>query len=226
MQRADSFTASGTWIMSIEIVFASKNSHKLKEVERIVDSVCKDFTIIGLEQWNDVPDVVESGATFAANALLKARAIHEHTGRSVIADDSGICVDALNGMPGIFSARWAGNHGEDVANLNLLLSQLKDVPDQRRSAQFVCAVAIVHEDGTERVVEGTIEGSITRSAVGDGGFGYDPIFQPVGLALTTAQLDAAHKDLISHRGQAIRAAIAELKSLYNLGCGSDCSCNS
>lgn len=210
--------------MSIEIVFASKNAHKLKEVERIVESVCKDFTIVGLQEWVDAPDVVESGATFAANALLKARAIHEHTRRTVIADDSGICVDALNGMPGIFSARWAGTHGEDAANLNLLLSQLEDVPDQRRSAQFVCAVAIVHEDGTERVVEGTIEGTITRSAVGEGGFGYDPIFQPVGLEITTAQLDAAHKDLISHRGQAIRSAIAELKSLYNLGCGGDCSC--
>ena len=210
--------------MSIEIVFASKNAHKLKEVERIVDSVCKDFTIVGLQQWNYAPNVVESGATFAANALLKARAIHEHTGRTVIADDSGICVDALNGMPGIFSARWAGNHGDDASNLNLLLSQLEDVPDQRRSAQFVCAVAIVHEDGTERVVEGTIEGFITRSPQGTGGFGYDPIFQPHGLQVTTAELDAAHKDLISHRGQAIRSAIAELKSLYNLGCGGDCAC--
>lgn len=211
--------------MSIEIVFASKNAHKLKEVERIVESVCKDFTIIGLQQWSDAPDTVESGATFAANALLKARAIHLHTGRTVIADDSGICVDALNGMPGIYSARWAGTHGEDQANLKLLLSQLEDVPDQRRSAQFVCAVAIVHEDGSERVVEGTLEGSITRSAVGEGGFGYDPIFQPIGLSVTTAQLDAVHKDLISHRGQAIRSAIAELKTLYNLGCGGDCACS-
>lgn len=211
--------------MSIEIVFASKNAHKLKEVERIVESVCKDFTIIGLQQWSDAPDTVESGATFAANALLKARAIHLHTGRTVIADDSGICVDALNGMPGIYSARWAGTHGEDQANLKLLLSQLEDVPDQRRSAQFVCAVAIVHEDGSERVVEGTLEGSITRSAMGEGGFGYDPIFQPIGLSVTTAQLDAVHKDLISHRGQAIRSAIAELKTLYNLGCGGDCACS-
>jgi XTP/dITP diphosphohydrolase len=210
--------------MSIEIVFASKNSHKLLEVERIVDSVCKDFSIVGLHQWDDAPDVVESGATFAANALLKARAIHQHTGRTVIADDSGICVDALNGMPGIFSARWAGNHGADSENLQLLLSQLEDVPDQRRGAQFVCAVAIVHEDGTERVVEGILEGVVARSPQGEGGFGYDPIFQPRGLNVTTAELDAVHKDLISHRGQAVRSAIAELKSLYNLGCGGDCTC--
>jgi XTP/dITP diphosphohydrolase len=168
--------------------------------------------------------VIESGTTFVANALLKARALHEHTGRSVIADDSGICVDALNGMPGIFSARWAGSHGKDRENLNLLLSQLADVPDARRGAQFVCAVAIVLEDGTERVVEGLLDGSITRQPRGEDGFGYDPIFQPTGLNLTTAQLDAAHKDLISHRGQAMRAAIAELKSLYNLGCGGDCAC--
>lgn len=212
--------------MSIEIVFASKNAHKLQEVERIVDSVCKDFSIIGLQQWNDAPDVVESGATFAANALLKARAIHAHTGRTVIADDSGICVDALNGMPGIFSARWAGNHGADIENLQLLLKQLEDVPDQRRGAQFVCAVAIVLEDGSERVVEGILEGVITRVPQGKGGFGYDPIFQPDGLTVTTAELDAVHKDLISHRGQAVRSAIAELKSLYNLGCGGDCTCTS
>ncbi len=210
--------------MSIELVFASKNSHKLKEVERIVQAACKDFSIVGLHQWSDAPDVIESGTTFAANALLKARALHEHTGRSVIADDSGICVDALNGMPGIFSARWAGTHGKDRENLNLLLSQLADVPDSRRGAQFVCAVAIVLEDGTERVVEGLLDGSITRQPRGDDGFGYDPIFQPTGLNLTTAQLDAVHKDLISHRGQAMRAAIAELKSLYNLGCGGDCAC--
>ncbi|MFZ9309078.1 MAG: RdgB/HAM1 family non-canonical purine NTP pyrophosphatase [Candidatus Nanopelagicales bacterium] len=212
--------------MSIEIVFASKNAHKLQEVERIVDSVCKDFSIVGLHQWDDAPDVVESGTTFAANALLKARSIHQHTGRTVIADDSGICVDALNGMPGIFSARWAGNHGRDSENLQLLLSQIEDVPDQLRGAQFVCAVAIVLEDGTERVVEGILEGVITRAPKGEGGFGYDPIFQPVGLSVTTAELDAVHKDLISHRGQAVRSAIAELKSLYNLGCGGDCACKS
>lgn len=212
--------------MSIDIVFASKNQHKLNEVSRIVESVCRDFTIVGLSAWSDAPDVVESGTTFAANALLKARAIHAHTGKTVIADDSGICVDALNGMPGIFSARWAGSHGNDVDNLNLLLAQLEDVPDQRRGAQFVCAVAIVLEDGTERVVEGVLEGVVTRMPQGAGGFGYDPIFQPIGLAMTTAELDASHKDLISHRGQAVRSAIAELKSLYNLGCGGNCSCKS
>lgn len=212
--------------MSIEIVFASKNSHKLTEVDRIVTSACKDFSIVGLHAWSDAPDVIESGASFAANALLKARAVHEHTGRTVIADDSGICVDALNGMPGIFSARWGGTHGDDVRNVNLLLSQLTDVPEQRRGAQFVCAVAIVLEDGTERVVEGVLEGRVTREVRGTGGFGYDPIFQPTGLQVTTAELDAIHKDLISHRGQAIRSAIAELKSLYNLGCGGDCSCKS
>ncbi|MEN9923161.1 MAG: RdgB/HAM1 family non-canonical purine pyrophosphatase, partial [Actinomycetota bacterium] len=180
--------------MTIEIIFASKNQHKLTEVKRIVESVCKDFSIIGTEELGDIPDVVESGATFAANALLKARALHELTGKTVLADDSGICVDALNSMPGIFSARWAGSHGDDKGNLNLLLAQLQDIPSPRRTAQFVCAVAIIHEDGSERLVEGVLDGAITYEPRGEGGFGYDPIFVPHGLALTTAELDATHKD--------------------------------
>ena len=212
--------------MTIEIIFASKNQHKLTEVKRIVESICKDFSIVGTEELGEVSDVIESGATFAANALLKARALHEMTGKTVLADDSGLCVDALNSMPGIFSARWAGAHGDDRANLNLLLAQLQDIPDARRNAQFVCAVAIIHEDGSERLVEGVLDGAVTFEPRGEGGFGYDPIFIPHGLNLTTAELDATHKDLISHRGQAIRSAVSELKSLYALGCGGNCSCTS
>lgn len=210
----------------IEVVLATRNSHKVLEVQRILDATCKDINVVDLTAWPDAPNVVEDGATFAANALLKARTLSAHTGQTVIADDSGICVDALNGMPGIFSARWAGAHGDDKKNLQLLLDQLVDVPDTRRGAQFVCAVAVVTPDGLERVVEGVVDGEITRAPRGVDGFGYDPIFQPYGFDLTTAEMSPAQKDEISHRGQAIRNVVPVLKEIFGLnqGCGGNCAC--
>ncbi|MEY3408101.1 MAG: hypothetical protein RL038_1162 [Actinomycetota bacterium] len=212
--------------MAIEIVLATRNSHKIEEVNRIVQAVCNDIEILDLTRWPDAPEVIEDAPTFAGNALLKARAIAAHTGLPSIADDSGICVEALNGMPGILSARWSGKHGNDKQNLELLLDQMGDVPDNRRAANFTCAVALVTPEGEERVVEGIVDGKITRAARGKDGFGYDPIFEPFGLDRTNAELTAKEKDAISHRGQAIRAIVIEILNLLQPieGCGGNCAC--
>ncbi len=197
----------------MRVVFATGNAHKVGEVQRILDTASAAIEVLSLRDWPDAPTPVEDGATFADNALIKARAIARHTGLPAIADDSGICVDALNGMPGIFSARWSGAHGRDAENLELLLGQMQEVPDGRRGARFVCAAAIVTPAGAERVVEGTIDGVLIRERRGAGGFGYDPIFKPHGYSVTTAELSAEEKDAISHRGAAFRAlapVIAEL----------------
>jgi XTP/dITP diphosphohydrolase len=199
--------------MAASIVLATKNQHKLCELHRILDAAGLDIELLGADAFPDLPDIPETESSFAANALLKAREIARITGLPAVADDSGLCVDALNGMPGILSARWSGRHGDDVANLNLLLGQLSDTPDRRRGGAFHCAAAIALSDGTERVVEGTIEGTIIREARGSGGFGYDPIFVPIGGTLTLAQIPAEEKDAISHRGRALQAlapVIAEL----------------
>lgn len=214
--------------MSIQVVLATRNAHKIAEVKRIVEAVCNDIEILDLTAWPDAPEVVEDATTFGGNALLKARAIAQHTQLATIADDSGICVDALNGMPGILSARWAGKHGKDSENLQLLLDQLSEVPAARRSGNFTCAVALVTPDGEERVVEGVVEGKITTAPRGADGFGYDPIFEPLGLDRTTAELSAREKDAISHRGQAIRAIVVEILNLLQPvgGCGGNCACKS
>lgn len=184
------------------ILLATRNGHKVAEVQRILGAAGLGAEILPLPA--DAPDVAETESTFAGNALLKARAIAEWAGLPAIADDSGLCVDALNGMPGVLSARWAGRHGDDRANLELVLAQMVDVPDGRRGAQFVCAAAWVVPGSHEHVVEGVLEGSLAREARGSNGFGYDPIFRPDGYALTTAELRPGEKDAISHRGQAFR----------------------
>lgn len=199
--------------MAIRVVFATGNAHKVGEVQSILDAANADIEVLSLAAWPDAPNPVEDGSTFAANALIKARAIAAHTGLPAIADDSGICVDALNGMPGIFSARWSGSHGRDAENLELLLGQVREVPDERRGAHFLCAAALVTADGVERVVEGTIDGVLTREPAGGGGFGYDPIFRPHGYDVTTAELDAEHKNSISHRGAAFRALVPVIVEL-------------
>lgn len=191
--------------MTVQVVFATGNAHKVAEVQQILSAAGAHIEVLPLAMWPDAPTPVEDGATFAENALIKARAVVLHTGRPAIADDSGICVDALNGMPGIYSARWAGEHGDDVGNLQLLLAQLREVPEQRRGAQFLCAAALVTPDGHERVVEGTVDGVITSTPAGTNGFGYDPIFRPHGFNTTTAELSAEDKNAISHRGAAFRA---------------------
>jgi XTP/dITP diphosphohydrolase len=189
--------------VTIRAVLATRNDHKVQEVTRILQAEGIDIELIALP--SDAPDVAETESTFAGNALLKARSAAEATGLPAIADDSGLCVDALHGMPGVLSARWSGRHGDDAANLALVLAQLSEVPDARRGAQFVCAAAWVVPDSHEHVVEGMLEGTLAHEPRGSHGFGYDPIFMPQGYALTTAELRPHEKDAISHRGQALRA---------------------
>lgn len=187
------------------IVFATRNAHKVAEVRRILAEADVDLEIIGLDGLDGVPEVAETGATFSDNALLKARAVASAVGRPVIAEDSGLCVDALNGMPGVLSARWAGQHGDDRANLDLVLAQTAEVPDERRGAHFVCAAALVLPSGEERVVVGRLDGQLAREPRGSGGFGYDPVFVPEGENRTAAEMAPNEKDAISHRGRAFRA---------------------
>jgi XTP/dITP diphosphohydrolase len=183
------------------VVLATRNAAKLRELARILG---EQVPLAGLDAFPGAPDVPETGATFEENALLKARAIAEYTHLPAVADDSGLCVDALNGMPGVLSARWAGGHGDDKANLDLVLAQIADVPDPRRGARFVCAAALV-DGAREVVVTGTVAGRLIRERRGTGGFGYDPIFLPDGFDLTTAEMTPEAKDAISHRGRAFRA---------------------
>jgi XTP/dITP diphosphohydrolase len=212
-QHEQAATARAATAQRPRLVLATANPGKLVELHRILvaDSVAVD--LVGLGEFPGAPDVRETGATFAENALLKARAIAEFTGLPAVADDSGLCIDALNGMPGVLSARWAGRHGDDQANLRLVLGQLADVPDERRGAHFACTAALVLPSGAERLAEGAMHGAIIGEPRGENGFGYDPIFVPDRAELTTAQLSPAAKDQISHRGKALRAlapAIAEL----------------
>ena len=187
------------------LVLATANQHKLLELTRILEAGRVEVELAGLSEFPGAPEVAETGATFDENALLKARAIAEFTGLPAVADDSGLCVDALNGMPGVLSARWSGRHGDDEANLRLVLGQLSDVPDERRGAQFVCSAALVLPLGKEHVSEGTVYGRLIHEPRGTNGFGYDPIFVPDGSEMTTAEMDPAAKDAISHRGRALRA---------------------
>ncbi|HVX47083.1 MAG TPA: RdgB/HAM1 family non-canonical purine NTP pyrophosphatase [Mycobacteriales bacterium] len=192
------------------LLLATRNAAKLVELRRIVTA---PIELIGLADVPEYDEAPETGATFADNALLKAREAVKHTGLPAVADDSGLTVQALNDMPGVLSARWAGKHGDDPANLRLVLDQIADVPDERRAGAFVCAAALVLPDGTERVVHGEITGRIIREPRGENGFGYDPIFVPDGESRTTAEMSAQEKDAISHRGRAFRALsdhIAEL----------------
>jgi XTP/dITP diphosphohydrolase len=184
------------------LVLATRNEGKLRELARILGA---DVKLVGLDAFPGAPDVPETGATFEANALLKVRAIAAYTGLPAVADDSGLCVDALNGMPGVLSARWAGQHGADQANLNLVLAQVADVPDGRLGARFVCAAALADPAGGETVVTGEVAGRLVRVPRGTGGFGYDPIFVPTGFDVTTAEMTPEAKDAISHRGRAFRA---------------------
>jgi XTP/dITP diphosphohydrolase len=189
------------------LVLATKNTHKVVELRRILSGAGLAVGLTGLENFPGAPDVAETGLTFPENALLKARAIAAFTGLPSVADDSGLCVAALNGMPGVFSARWSGRHGDDAANLALVLAQLSDITDPRRGAWFDCAAALVLPDGRERVVEGRLEGHLATGPRGSGGFGYDPIFVPDGEERTTAEMTPEEKDAISHRGRAFRALV-------------------
>ena len=192
--------------MSHKLVLATRNQGKIVEFRRILDALAPGaIELIGVDQFPDLVDVEETGSTFEENSLLKARYTCQATGLPAIADDSGLCVDALNGDPGIFSARWAGSHGNDQANLEKVLDQLKDVAAEKRTAHFMCVASLVLPDGREQVAEGRFEGHILHAPVGENGFGYDPIFQPLGLSISSAQMSAEEKDLVSHRGKSLRA---------------------
>jgi len=192
------------------VFLASRNPKKIEEMRRILaesmsDHGGPDIEVVGLDDVPAYDEPVEDQSTFEGNALLKARAGLAATGLPSIADDSGLCVDALNGMPGVLSARWSGPPKSDDQNNALLLDQLHDVPDERRGAHFTCAVAFCAPGGTDLVVEGRMDGQVIRQARGTGGFGYDVVFEAVEQpGRTTAELDPAAKDAISHRGRALR----------------------
>ncbi len=190
------------------VVLATRNPGKIAELRRILAPY--GVELVGLEDVAQYEPGPETGRTFADNALAKAREAVEHTGLPAVADDSGLVVDALDGMPGVLSARWAGRHGDDTANLHLVLGQLADTPDEWRTAAFVCAAAWALPGGTEGVVEGELRGTLLRAPRGSGGFGYDPIFVPAGLDRTSAELSPDEKDAISHRGRAFRALGSQL----------------
>lgn len=195
------------------VVLATRNPAKLAELARILAASGVDVDLVGLSEYPGMPQVPETGRTFVANALLKGRAVAAHTGLPAVAEDSGLCVDALNGMPGVLSARWSGRHGDDEANLRLLLAQLKDVPPDGRTAHFETAAALVLPSGAGHVTEGTVHGRITAAPRGSNGFGYDPVFAPDGSDRTTAQMSPGEKDAISHRGRALRALVPAIAAL-------------
>ncbi|MBN7794898.1 RdgB/HAM1 family non-canonical purine NTP pyrophosphatase [Microbacterium esteraromaticum] len=197
----------------MRVVLATHNPHKIAELQQIVALTRPDLEVVGY----DGPEPVEDGVTFAENALIKARAAAAHTGLAAVADDSGICVDVLGGSPGVFSAYWAGQKKDAVANLDLLLDQLRDIADPHRAAQFRSTIALVTADGAEHVVEGIWAGRLAHAAAGEGGFGYDPIFIPAGQdpasERTVAEFSADEKQAQSHRARAFAALVPLLENL-------------
>jgi XTP/dITP diphosphohydrolase len=198
------------------IVLATRNGHKVRELQVILADLIEelDLEIVGMGEFPDVAEVVETGVTFEENATLKAVAAAKATGLPALADDSGLAVDVLGGAPGVFSARWAGTRGQDWANLELLLGQLNDVPDEHRAAAFVCAAVLALPDGTVLVREGRMPGKLAREPRGDNGFGYDPILVVDGGSRTSAELTFEEKNAISHRGKAFRALAADLRKIF------------
>ncbi|MZD07860.1 RdgB/HAM1 family non-canonical purine NTP pyrophosphatase [Streptomyces sp. SID5785] len=196
------------------LILATRNNGKIVELRAILADAGLPHDLVGADAYPDIPDVRETGVTFAENALLKAHALARATGLPAVADDSGLCVDVLGGAPGIFSARWAGRHGDDKANLDLLLAQLGDIDEDRhRTAHFACAAALALPDGTERVVEGQMRGVLRHEPAGSNGFGYDPILQVEGDTRTAAELSPDEKNAISHRGKAFRALVPVVREL-------------
>lgn len=191
------------------VVLATRNAHKVPEIHDILADEGVGLNLVGVTEFSDVEDVVETGLTYEENSLLKARAVAAATGLPALADDSGLSVDALNGMPGVFSGRWSGGHGDDLANLNLLLAQLADVPDEHLGAAFVSVAALVvpSVDGAPAEIarEGRVAGHLVRQPRGSNGFGYDPIFVPSDSDRTLAEHTAAEKNVKSHRSAAFRA---------------------
>jgi XTP/dITP diphosphohydrolase len=221
----DGTPPGGTPPGGARLVLATRNPHKVTELRQLLAGLVADGVaapgpgvdlaraVLGIGDFGQVEDVVEDGDTFAANALLKARAVCAATGLPALADDSGLAVDILGGAPGIFSARWSGRHGDDRANLDLLLAQLGDVRDEHRAAGFVCAVALVTPAGVEHVEHGAVRGMLERTPRGTNGFGYDPILRVDGDGRTLAEYTDAQKNAISHRGNALRAIAPRLLDL-------------
>jgi XTP/dITP diphosphohydrolase len=204
--------------MSHTLLLATRNKGKIEEFGRILQAIAPgQINLVGLDQFPELHDVVEDGISFEENALKKAREMSIATGLAAIADDSGLCVDYLGGDPGIYSARWAGLHGDDAANIEKVLDQLRDVPDEKRGAHFTCVAALYLPDGRSHCEAGEFQGTILRTPRGDKGFGYDPIFLPHGFTQSSAEMSAEAKDAISHRGKSLRAiaphVITLLKSL-------------
>jgi len=201
----------------MQLLVASNNAKKLGELQKILhDAAVPDIELLPLSAVAAYDEPVENGRTFADNALIKARAGVAATGLPTIADDSGLAVEELNGMPGVLSARWAGRHGDDAANNALLLAQMADVPDERRHAAFVSVCALVTPDGKGHVAEGRWEGTLLREPVGDNGFGYDPLFRPaddVAAGRSSAQLTPGEKNALSHRGRALAQLVEVIADL-------------
>jgi len=200
--------------MTLEVVLATHNQHKVEEFQKILGAAMPSLRILAY----DGTEPVEDGTSFAENALIKARVAAAHTGRIALADDSGICVDVMGGAPGIFSARWAGSHGDARANLRLLLDQLADIREENRSASFHCSIALVVPAGLpqrlgESVVEGVWPGRVASVESGTNGFGYDPIFVPAGSDVSSAELSPEEKNAVSHRARAFDALIPVLSAL-------------
>ncbi len=192
--------------MAHQLLLATRNKGKIQEFHRILEAVAPgQIELLGLDNFPELHAVVEDGKTFQENALKKAKEMALATGIPAIADDSGLCIDALNGDPGIYSARWSGTHGDDAANNAKVLDQLSDVPDEKRSAHFTCVAALYLPDGRSHCEEAHFDGWILRAPAGEHGFGYDPIFRPEGYEISSAQMSAEAKDAISHRGKSLRA---------------------
>jgi XTP/dITP diphosphohydrolase len=199
---------------STRLVLATRNPGKIVEFRRILEELHSgSIDLVGLEKFPHLQDVEETGETFLENALLKARTVCKETGLPAIADDSGLCIDALDGAPGVLSARWSGVHGNDAANIEKVLAQLSSTSEPDRGAHFTCVAACVMPDGRETTAEAILSGVILRQAIGHFGFGYDPIFLPEGSDCSLAELDAQKKDVISHRGQSLRAIAPRVASM-------------
>ncbi|MEV6903946.1 RdgB/HAM1 family non-canonical purine NTP pyrophosphatase [Amycolatopsis sp. NPDC051372] len=197
-----------------KLLLATRNQKKLGELRRILEAEgISGIEVLGLADVDEFPEAPETAPDFEGNAVAKARDAVAATGLPAVADDSGLAVDALNGMPGILSARWSGRHGDDDANLDLVLAQLTDTPGDRRGAAFVCAAALVLPSGEETIVRGEWRGTLLRERRGTNGFGYDPIFVPDGESRSSAELEPSEKDAASHRGRALRALLPALRDL-------------
>lgn len=200
----------------MKFVLATRNSHKATELKRILEELDLDCELLTVADFPNAPEVEETETTFEGNALLKARALVKFTGLAAIADDSGLCVDALDGSPGVLSARWSGaTENIDQANLKLVLEQIKDVSAENRGAKFVCAAVAVFPDGKELVALGEMQGNLLDAPIGENGFGYDPIFVPTGYDITTAQMSGADKDAISHRGKALNQLAQQISEVIS-----------